>query len=73
MIASPAGGFLTNDLGQEIDASARYVYRDYVMGNVGVGHFFPGSLMTENQHGTPLTVAYIALTYRFQLAKFPMD
>jgi hypothetical protein len=73
MIASPAGGFHTNDIGQEIDASARYVYRDYVEGNVGVGHFFPGSLMTENQHGTPLTIAYLALTYRFQLAKFPMD
>jgi hypothetical protein len=39
----------------------------------GVGHFFPGSLMTENQHGTPLTIAYLALTHHVQVAEFPRD
>jgi hypothetical protein len=72
-VASPAGGFLTRDIGQEVDASARYVYHDDVVVNVGVGHLFPGLLMTENQHGTPLTIAYLSLTYRFQFVKFPTD
>jgi hypothetical protein len=73
MVASPTGGFLTKDIGQEFDASAMYVCHDSVVIQSGVGHFFPGLLMTENQHGTPLTIAYLALTYHFQFAKHSTD
>ena len=41
--------------------------RDYMVMNVGVGHFSPGTLMRENAHGAPLTLAYMGLTYRFKL------
>jgi hypothetical protein len=36
--------------------------------NVGVGHFSPGTVMRENAHGAPLTIAYFGLTYRFKLS-----
>jgi len=35
--------------------------------NVGVGHFSPGTLMRENAHGAPLTLAYFGLTYKFNV------
>jgi len=35
--------------------------------NAGVGHFFPGQVMTQNNHGAPLTIAYLSFSYRFNL------
>ncbi len=66
-IKAPAAGFLSDDLGTEFDASAKYVYRKYLVANVGVGHLFPGELMTHDAHGAPLTLAYLGLTYRFKV------
>lgn len=63
----PAGGFKSNDIGREFDASAKYVFHQYWVVNVGVGHFFPGDVMTANQHGAPLTLGYLSLTYRFRV------
>ena len=67
VIKAPAAGFAGNDLGTEFDASAKYVLRRYVVANIGVGHFFPGQVMTHNAHGAPLTLAYFGLTYRFRV------
>jgi hypothetical protein len=68
VIKAPTAGFLSDDIGREFDASAKYVFlHDYMVMNVGVGHFSPGSLMRENAHGAPLTIAYMSLTYRFKL------
>lgn len=67
IIKSPATGFASYDIGREFDASGKWVIRDYLVMNMGVGHFSPGSLMRENKHGPPLTIAYFSLTYRFKL------
>jgi hypothetical protein len=67
VIKAPAAGFVGDDLGTEFDASGKYVLRRYVVMNIGVGHFFPGQVMTHNAHGAPLTLAYFGLTYRFRV------
>jgi hypothetical protein len=65
-VKAPAGGFLSDDIGREFDASGQYALPGNVMLNVGAGHFSPGSLMRENAHGAPLTLAYFGLTYKFR-------
>lgn len=68
VIKAPTAGFLSDDIGREFDASAKYVFlRDYMVMNIGVAHFSPGSLMRKNAHGEPLTLAYMSFTYRFKL------
>jgi hypothetical protein len=66
--SAPAAGFLSDDIGREFDASAKYVFlHDYMVINAGVGHFSPGTLMQGNAHGAPLTISYFSLTYRFKV------
>jgi hypothetical protein len=67
LIAAPAGGFKSDDIGSQFDASAKYIYHKSFVTNIGVGHFFPGELMTSEKHGAPLTYAYLGLTYRFKV------
>jgi hypothetical protein len=69
VVQSPAHGFATNSIGDGFDASAKYVFHDYWVVNTGVGHFFPGSLMSANNHGAPLTYAFFGITYRFSVSK----
>jgi hypothetical protein len=66
----PAGGFLSDDIGREWDASGQYTFlRDGLLTlNAGAGHLSPGTLMRENAHGAPLTLAYCGLTYRFRVS-----
>ena len=66
-IKAPAGGFASTDIGQEFDASAKYVYHDYLVANLGVGHLFPGSMLLQNKHGAAETIGYFSLTYRFKV------
>jgi len=66
LIAEPTGGFRSDDIGSEFDASAKYIFHKSFVTNVGVGHFFPGELMTSEKHGAPLTYAYLGFTYRFK-------
>src|SRR3984885_14510020 len=68
-VQAPAHGFATNSIGDGFDASAKYVFHDYWAVNTGVGHFFPGSLMSANDHGAPLTYAFFGITYRFSVGK----
>lgn len=68
-VKAPKGGFLSSDIGREFDASGQYAFlgeRNMTM-NLGVGHFSPGTLMRENSHGAPLTLAYVGLTYKFNV------
>jgi hypothetical protein len=67
VVKAPATGLLSGDIGREFDASGKWVIRNYLVVNVGVGHFSPGSAMRENAHGPPLTLAYFSLTYRFKV------
>jgi hypothetical protein len=69
IVQSPSHGFATNRSGDGFDASAKYVFHDYWAVNTGVGHFFPGSLMSANSHGAPLTYAFFGITYRFSVSK----
>ena len=68
VVKAPTTGLLSGDIGREFDASGKWVIRDYLVMNVGVGHFSPGTVMRENAHGAPLTIAYFGLTYRFKLS-----
>ena len=65
----PTAGFTSGDIGREFDASGKWLINSYVVMNAGVGHFSPGTLMRENSHGAPLTIAYVSLTYRFKVDK----
>jgi hypothetical protein len=67
LIAAPTGGFKSDGIGSEFDASAKYIYHKSFVTNIGVGHFFPGEVMTSEKHGAPLTYAYLGFTYRFKI------
>jgi hypothetical protein len=69
LIAAPTGGFKSDDIGSEFDASAKYIFHKSFVTNIGVVHFFPGELMTSENHGAPLTYAYLGFTYRFKLER----
>ena len=64
---APAGGFLHDGIGSGFDASAKFIYHKSFVVNIGVGHFFPGYVMTSTGHGAPLTLAYLQFTYRFRV------
>ncbi|MGA2890487.1 MAG: alginate export family protein [Terracidiphilus sp.] len=74
-VKPPTGGFLSDDIGREFDASGQYSFlRNNMTLNVGVGHFAPGTLMKDSaslavgkDYGAPLTLAYFGLTYRFKV------
>jgi len=67
LFTAPASGFKSDSLGSEFDASAKYIFHQSFVTNIGVGHFFPGEVMTSSNHGAPLTIGYLSLTYRFKL------
>ena len=69
IVKAPTQGFATTNLGDGFDASAKYVFHDYWAVNAGVGHFFPGSVMSSNHHGAPVTYSYFSITYRFKVSK----
>jgi len=66
-IKPPTGGFTSDYIGHEFDASMKYVFHQYLVVNAGVGHFSPGAVMSDNAHGAPLTISYLSFTYRFKL------
>jgi alginate export protein len=65
LIKAPAAGFKSADIGREFDASAKYLCTESLVLAVGSGHFSPGTLMRQNAHGAPNTLAYLSLTYRW--------
>ena len=78
-IKPPTGGFTSADIGKEFDASGQYALLNNNMTlNVGVGHFSPGTLMQKassatigKEYGSPLTLAYFGLTYKFKVERKP--
>jgi hypothetical protein len=68
VVKAPITGLASTDIGREFDASGKYVLSDSLIMNAGVGHFSPGTVMRENAHGAPLTLAYFSLTYRFKVS-----
>ncbi|MGA9667796.1 MAG: alginate export family protein [Terracidiphilus sp.] len=68
-VKAPTGGFHSDDIGREFDASGQYAFfhDGLLVLSAGIGHLSPGALMRENAHGAPLTLAYFGLTYRFKM------
>ncbi len=64
--AAPAAGFRRDGIGTEFDASAKYIWRQTYVANIGVGHLFNGASLTSTGRGAPITLAYFQLTYRFR-------
>jgi hypothetical protein len=71
LVKPPTSGFASSGVGHEFDASARQVFRGKFVINAGVGHFSPDTLMVNNNHGSPVTLAYLGLTYRLSIAHEP--
>ncbi len=65
----PTQGFKSDDLGTEFDASAKYVYHQVFVTNIGVGHLFSGRALTTTGRAAPLTLGYLQFTYRFKLGQ----
>ena len=72
-VKAPTAGFATSDIGQEFDASARYLLPHNAVATLGLGHLFPGQLMVANSHGASLTLAYFGLDYHFKIANLTSD
>jgi hypothetical protein len=78
-VKPPTGGFLSDDIGKEFDASGQYAFLgNNLTLNVGVGHFLPGTMMRKassasigKEYGSPLTLAYFGLTYKFKVERKP--
>lgn len=69
LTAPPAGGFRSDDIGSEFDASLGYASRYHLLFNAGVGHLWPGALMAANHHGAPITLTYFQITYLLRWSK----
>lgn len=72
-IAAPAGGFPSGTVGTGIDFSGKYVFRNYMVANFGVGHLFPGGALMSTNHGAAETLGYFSLTYRYRVDKHAKD
>ncbi|MDE1156281.1 MAG: alginate export family protein [Acidobacteriaceae bacterium] len=66
---APSSGFLQDGIGTGLDLSFKHVWSESFVTNTGIGHFFPGYVMTSSKHGAPETIAFLQLTYRFKLDK----
>ena len=67
LLQAPAAGFASSTIGNEFDVSGKYIFHDYLVLNAGVGHLFPGALLTANHLGAAETLGYLSLTYRFRV------
>lgn len=67
LIRAPVSGFSSGTIGNEFDASGKYVFGSYLVLNIGVGHLFPGALLVSSGHAAAETLGYFGLTYRFRV------
>ena len=68
-LRAPTTGFASDAIGTGIDFSGKYVFKEYLVANIGVGHVFPGGLLLNNGHGAAETLGYFSLTYRYRVDK----
>jgi len=69
-VKAPAGGFLSDDIGREFDASGQSAFpRSNLTLNFGIARLSPGALMQQNAHGADLTEGHFGLTYRFSVSR----
>jgi hypothetical protein len=68
LMQPPSGGFGSNRIGTEVDGALQYSWKRIpLLWELGIGHFWPSALMSANNHGTQLTLAYFQLTYRLEI------
>jgi hypothetical protein len=65
----PTGGFLSDRIGFGVDASAKYVFRQALVWNAGVGRLQGASTLRSAGLAQNQTYAYLSLTYRFRLER----
>src|SRR5260221_12908489 len=54
----PDGGFGSDRIGTEVDGALQYAWKRIpLLWELGIGHFWPGALMSANNHGAQLTLA----------------
>jgi hypothetical protein len=71
-VKAPTGGFKSDDIGHEFDASGQYAFlRNNLTLNFGIARFSPGALMIQNAHGADLTIGHFGLTYKFKVEQKP--
>lgn len=68
-VSVPKGGFLHDGIGTGFDAQTRHYFGHGLDANIGVGHFFPGYVMTSRSKGAPLTLVYAQLSYHFVISR----
>lgn len=68
LIPAPAGGFATNTLGNELDASAKYLLGESLVLNIGAGHLFADQNIANREALGSKTFGYASLTYRFSFS-----
>lgn len=73
LLKVPTAGFTSDHIGEEFDASAKYVWHEYVVANVGVGHFFADSPAMLAGKKYDNTLAYFGLTYRYRVDHKSVD
>jgi hypothetical protein len=72
LVHPPSGGFGSNRIGTEVDGALQYAWKRVpLLWELGIGHFWPGALMSANNHDTQLTLAYFQLTYRLKVGSGP--
>ncbi len=68
LVHPPSGGFGSDRIGTEIDGALQYAWKRVpLLWELGIGHFWPGALMSANNHGTQLTLPYFQLTYKLKV------
>jgi hypothetical protein len=68
LVHPPSGGFGSDRIGTEVDGALQYAWKRIpLLLELGIGHFWPGALMSANNHGSQLTLPYFQLTYRLKV------
>ncbi len=69
LIGPPIGGFRSDNIGSEFDASMQYAGHYHLKYEAGVGHLWPGALMGANKNGAALTLSYFQVSYKFKISR----
>jgi len=67
LVYPPSGRFASDSIGAAVDVALQCACeRIPVLWELSIGHFWPGALMTANNHGAQLTLAYFQTDRRAQ-------
>jgi hypothetical protein len=69
LVEAPTGGFLSDRIGFGVDVSAKYVFRQALVWNAGMGRLQGANTLRLAGLAQDQTYAYLSLTYRFRIEK----